>query len=248
MDATERKLREAIIAKALWMNAAGLNQGTSGNISARFGDHMLITPTSIPYDTMKPAMLAAFEIDGEYGAYEGPRLPSSEWRFHLDIMKARPEINAIVHTHSTFATVLAIARKPIPACHYMVAAFGGTDVRVADYATYGTKALAEHAVKALEGRTGCLLANHGMIALGRNLDEAMWRAVELETIAKQFYYTLALAGGPFILPDSAIEETLKAFVTYGVPGAKRIEKPAAKRSTAKRPAKTKKVAPRAKRR
>ncbi len=185
MDKTEKTLREAIIAKARWMNAAGLNQGTSGNISARAGSRMLITPTAIPYDLMKSAMIAAFEIDGEYGAYEGPRLPSTEWRFHLDILKARPEINAIVHTHSTFATVLAIARKPIPACHYMVAAFGGNDVRVADYSTYGTKALAENAVKALEGRTGCLLANHGMIALGRDLDEAMWRAVELETIAKQ---------------------------------------------------------------
>jgi L-fuculose-phosphate aldolase len=229
----EKKLREAIIAKARWMNAVGLNQGTSGNISTRAGSRMLITPTAIPYDSMKPAMIAAFEIDGEYGAYEGPRLPSTEWRFHLDILKARPEINAIVHTHSTFATVLAIARKPIPACHYMVAAFGGIDVRVADYATYGTKALAEAAVKALDGRTGCLLANHGMIALGRDLDEAMWRAVELETIAKQYYHALLLADGPVILPDAAIEDTLKAFHSYGVPGAKRIEKKAATRKRAK---------------
>ena len=166
-----------------------------------------------------------FQIDGEYGAYEGPRLPSTEWRFHLDILNARPEVGAIVHTHSTFATVLAIARKPIPACHYMVAVFGGNDVRVADYATFGTDALAENAVKALEGRTGCLLANHGMIALGRDLDEAMWRAVELETIAKQYHHTLLLAGGPVILPDSAIAETLKAFGGYGVAGAKLIERP-----------------------
>jgi L-fuculose-phosphate aldolase len=220
----EARLRGEIIAKARWMNAVGLNQGTSGNISARSDDRMLITPTAIPYESMTPAMIASFPIDGEYGAYEGPRLPSTEWRFHLDILKARPEVGAIVHTHSTFATVLAIARKPIPACHYMVAAFGGNDVRLADYATYGTKALAENAVKALEGRTGCLLSNHGMIALGRDLDEAMWRAVELETIAKQYYHALSLPGGPFILPDSAIDDTLKAFGTYGVPGAKRIEK------------------------
>ena len=242
LDKIEKKLREAIIAKACWMNAVGLNQGTSGNISARLDDRMIITPTSIPYETMKPAMLAAFAIDGEYGAYEGPRLPSSEWRFHLDILKARPEINAIVHTHATFATVLGIARKPIPACHYMVAAFGGTDVRVADYATYGTKALAENAVKALDGRTGCLLANHGMIALGRDLDEAMWRAVELETIAKQYHHALLLPGGPVILSDGAIAETLEAFRSYGVPGAKKIERPRIARSvkTAKprrRPAK-----------
>jgi L-fuculose-phosphate aldolase len=223
LDKIEKALREAIVEKARWMNTIGLNQGTSGNISARHGNQMLLTPTAIPYETMKPAMIAAFSIDGEYGAYDGPLLPSTEWRFHLDIMKARPEVGAIVHTHSTFATVLAILRKPIPACHYMVAAFGGTDVRVADYATYGSKELAENALKALADRTGCLLANHGMIALGRDLDVAMWRAVELETIAKQYYHTLAVAGGPAILPDAAIEATLKAFGTYGMPGTKRIE-------------------------
>lgn len=224
LERNEKKLREAIVVKARWMNSAGLNQGTSGNISARSGERMLITPTAIPYETMKPSMLAAFAIDGDYGAYEGPRLPSTEWRFHLDIMIERPEVGAIVHTHSTFATVLAIARRPIPACHYMVAAFGGTDIHVADYATYGTKELAENAVKALRGRTGCLLANHGMIALGRDLDEAMWRAVELETIAKQYYHALLLPAGPVILPDPAIAETLKAFGTYGVPGAKLVER------------------------
>ncbi len=242
MTKDEAKLRAAIIAKARWMNSVGLNQGTSGNISARSGGRMLITPTSISYETMKPAMLASFEIDGEYGAYEGPRLPSSEWRFHLDIMQARPEVGAIVHTHSTFATILAIARKPIPACHYMIAAFGGTNVRVGDFAVYGTKQLAENAVKALEGRTACLLANHGMIALGRDLDEAMWRAVELETISKQYYHALLLPEGPLILPDEAILQTLDAFKTYGVPGAKRIEKTAVKRKSA--PKKKAKVAKR----
>ena len=240
MDKTEKALREAIIEKARWMNTIGLNQGTSGNISARHENRMLLTPTAIPYEAMKPAMIAAFLIDGEYGAYDGPLLPSTEWRFHLDIMKARPEVGAIVHTHSTFATVLGIMRKPIPACHYMVAAFGGTDVRVADYATYGTKELAEHALKALTERNGCLLANHGMIALGRDLDVAMWRAVELETIAKQYYHTLAIPGGPVILPDAAIEATLKAFGTYGMPGTKRIEaaKPT-RRAKQKAPAKRK---------
>jgi L-fuculose-phosphate aldolase len=237
LNRTEQVLRAQIVEKARWMNTIGLNQGTSGNISARCGDKVLLTPTAIPYETMKPAMIAAFSIDGEYGAYQGPLLPSTEWRFHLDIMKARPEVGAIVHTHSTFATVLAILRKPIPACHYMVAAFGGTDVRVADYATYGTKELAENALEALEGRTGCLLANHGMIALGRDLDIAMWRAVELETIAKQYYHTLAVAGGPVILPEAAIEATLKAFGTYGMPGTKRIEANARRGRKAKPPAK-----------
>lgn len=240
MTKSEKALRATIVEKARWMNASGLNQGTSGNISVRSGGRMLITPTAIPYDIMTPAMIAAFPIDGEYGAWEGPRLPSTEWRFHLDIMRARPDVGGIVHTHSTFATVLGIARRPIPACHYMVAAFGGTDVRVADYATYGTKELADNALKALEGRSGCLLANHGMIATGSDLDDAMWRAVELETIARQYFHSL-LIGGPVILPDSAIEDTLKAFGTYGLPGTKQIMPPARARQRtkkARRPQKT----------
>ncbi len=237
MDKNEKALRTAIVDKARWMNLAGLNQGTSGNISARLGERMLITPTAVPYETMTPNMIASLSLTGRYGAHEGPLLPSTEWRFHLDIMKERSEVGAIVHTHSTFATVLAIARKPIPACHYMIAAFGGTDVRVADYATYGTKALADNVLLALKDRSACLLANHGMIATGHDLDEAMWRAVELETIAKQYYYALALAGGPVILPDSAIAETLRAFSSYGMPAAE----PAA--ASARRQAKPSAAAP-----
>ena len=215
------------------MNASGLNQGTSGNISVRHRARMLITPTAIPYDAMTPDMIAAFPIEGDYGSWEGTRLPSTEWRFHLDILRARPAVGGIVHTHSAFATVLAIARKPITACHYMIAAFGGTDVRVADYATYGTKQLADNALKALEGRTACLLANHGMIATGNDLDDAMWRAVELETIAKQYFHALQI-GGPVILPDSAIADTLQAFSTYGLPGTKRLEPKASRRRSKSR--------------
>jgi len=223
VDRNETALRADIIEKARWMNSSGLNQGTSGNISVRHGDRMLITPTSVPYESMKPAMIVSMPLEGEYGSYEGPVPPSTEWRFHFDIMRDRPDVGAIVHTHSTYATILSIARKPIPACHYMVAAFGSIDVRVADYATYGTKELADNALKALKDRNGCLLANHGMIALGRSLDQAMWRAVELETIAKQYYHSLLLPGGPVILPKSAIDETLKAFGTYGVPGTTQIK-------------------------
>ena len=117
MNESERDLRAAIVEKARWMNDIGLNQGTSGNISARSGATMLITPTATPYETMQPSMLAAMPIDRDYGSWEGPIKPSSEWRFHLDILRARPDVGAVVHTHSTFATVLGIARKPIPACH-----------------------------------------------------------------------------------------------------------------------------------
>ena len=218
MASKEAALRKAIVEKARWMNASGLNQGTSGNISARLGETMLITPSAIPYDTMTPEMVASMPIEGDYGSWEGPLKPSSEWRFHLDIMKGRPDVGGIVHTHSTYATVLAIARKPIPACHYMMAAFGGMDIRVSDYATFGTSELSEAALRALEGRTGCLLANHGMIATGASLDKAMWLAVELETIARQYYHTL-LIGGPVLLPKEAIDDTVKSFGSYGLQDA-----------------------------
>src|SRR6476619_8107049 len=124
---SERELRQAIIDKCCWMNAEGLNQGTSGNISARLGDTLLITPSAIPYEAMRPEMIAAMPIDGDYGSWDGPLKPSSEWRFHLDIMRARPDVGAIVHTHSTYATIIAITRREIPACHYMIAAFGGSN-------------------------------------------------------------------------------------------------------------------------
>jgi L-fuculose-phosphate aldolase len=215
MKREERKLRETIVAKCRWMNASGLNQGTSGNISARHDGRMLITPSAIPYDSMKAEMIASMPLEGEYGRWDGPLRPSTEWRFHLDIMRARPDVGSIVHTHSTYATVLAIARKTIPACHYMIAAFGGNDIRCAGYARYGTKELSEFALAALDQRNGCLLANHGMIAVGANLDKAMWLAVELETIARQYYLSLAL-DQRFILSETEIAETAKGFTTYGL--------------------------------
>ena len=211
----ELQVRRSIISQCLFMNSSGLNQGNAGNISVRFGERMLITPTSIPYEEMEPEMIASMPIEGEYGAYDGPKKPSSEWRFHLDIMKAKPKVASIVHTHAPYSTILAIARKPIPACHYMIAAFGGDDVKVANYARYGTKALSEHVLEALEGRNACLMANHGMLVAGSSLKKAMWRAVELETIAKQYYHTL-LIGGPVILSSEQIAETLESFSTYGL--------------------------------
>jgi L-fuculose-phosphate aldolase len=215
MQADERALRQAIIDKCRWMNDTGLNQSTSGNISARYKDVMLITPSAVPYEALQPDMVAAMPIDRDYGAWTGPLKPSTEWRFHLDILRARPDVGSVVHTHSTYATILAIARKPIPACHYMIAAFGGMDIRVADYATYGTADLSANALRALDGRKGCLLANHGMLALGSSLEKAMWLAVELETIAKQYYHAL-LIGGPVLLGEPEIAETLKGFASYGL--------------------------------
>jgi L-fuculose-phosphate aldolase len=224
MTRDEKAVRNALIAKARWMNSSGLNQGTSGNLSGRYKDVMLITPSATPYDAMTPEMIAAMPLEGDYGSWKGPLKPSTEWRFHLDIMRSRSDVGAIVHTHSTYATVLAIARKDIPACHYMIAAFGGPTIRCAGYARYGTKELSDYALRALEGRNGCILANHGMIALGANVDKAMWLAVELETIARQYYLSLVL-GDPVILSDEQIEETARGFAGYGLQDPPKVKKP-----------------------
>lgn len=203
---TELDRRRDIIAQCLQMNGNGLNQGVSGNISVRYEDRMLITPTSIPYDRMLPEEIVSMSLGTDYGAWEGPKPPSTEWRFHLDIMRGRPEVGAIVHAHPTYCTSLAMARRAIPACHYMIAVFGGDDVRCAEYATYGTEQLSSNVLKAMEGRSAVLLANHGAIATGYDLANAMWRAVELETIARQYFNAL-LIGGPVLLTTDEMRET-----------------------------------------
>jgi L-fuculose-phosphate aldolase len=239
MQKTELELRRAIVGSCRSMNALGINQGTSGNISARFGDVMLITPSGVPYDEMAPGDIARMPISGDYGSWTGTMQPSSEWRFHLDIMRARPDVGAVVHTHSTYATTLAICGREIPAIHYMIAAAGGPSIRVAPYATYGTKELSGNALRALEGRTCCLLANHGMIATGANLKRAMWLAVELETIAKQYYLALQI-GGEKTLSDGEIDHVVEKFRSYGprpkaeaAARARRTSKAKARRPAAK---------------
>ena len=211
----ETALRAEIVQAARSMNALGINQGTSGNVSARLGDAMLITPSATPYDQMRPEDVAGMPLDGERGAWSGPLKPSTEWRFHLDILRGRPDAGAVVHTHATYCTTLAILRRPIPAVHYMMAAFGGTDVRCAPYATFGTAELAAHTLAALDGRNACLLANHGMVVVGASLAKAMWLAVELETIARQYYLSLQI-GQPHVLSDAEIADTAKSFSTYGL--------------------------------
>jgi len=220
MTKAERALRQEIIDQCRWMNASGLNQGTSGNLSARHKDAMLITPSGQPYDDLAVAEIAAMSIDGADDTWMGPLAPSSEWRFHRDILRTRPDINAVVHTHSTYATALAIARKPIPACHYMIAAAGGNSVPCAQYATFGSAALSANVLATLEGRTGCLIENHGVIATGDSLKKAMWLAVEIETLAKQYYLTLAI-GGPVLLEDREIDRVKEKFKTYGLRSATR---------------------------
>jgi L-fuculose-phosphate aldolase len=210
---TEADLREAIVHSARAMNALGINQGTSGNISVRCGETMLITPSATPYEAMQPDDIAAMPLDGD-GAWTGPLKPSTEWRFHRDILCGRPDAGAVVHSHAMYCTTLAVARREIPACHYMIAAFGGDSVRCAPYATFGTAELAHLALTALEGRHACLLANHGMIVVGSTLAKAMWLAVELETLARQYYQSL-LIGGPCLLSAADMAEAMQAFAGYG---------------------------------
>jgi L-fuculose-phosphate aldolase len=216
MSKQEQEKRREIIAACLWINSSGMNPGTAGNVSVRHGEAMLISPSGVPYEQLEPDDIIAMTLTGEYGSYlaAGANVPSSEWRFHLDIMRARPDVGAIVHTHSLYATVLACCRKDIPAVHYMIAAAGGPSIRCSTYATYGTAELSTAALAALEDRTCCILANHGMIATGPDLAKARWLAVELETLAKQYYLTLCI-GGPVLLSDAEIALVKDRFKSYG---------------------------------
>lgn len=204
-------LRREIVAACIEMNRRGINQGTSGNVSVRVKEGFLLTPSGIPYDETKPADIVLMRPDG---SHVGRRKPSSEWRFHRDIMGKRPEVGAIVHTHSMFATTLSCLGLEIPAVHYMIAAAGGSTIRCAPYATYGTQAVADLALEALEGRNACLLANHGMIVLGPTLKKAMWLAVEVETLAAQYWRALQI-GKPNILSDAEIARVMDKFRGYG---------------------------------
>ena len=204
--ADDTALRRSIIDHCLAMNATGFNQGTSGNISVRQGEAMLITPSGIPYAAMTPEMIARLPLSGGREDAEGPKAPSSEWRFHRDILNARPEFGAVVHAHAPYATALAMTRRGIPASHYMVALFGGDDVRCADYATFGTQALSDAALAALADRNACLLANHGLLACGPSLEKAMALAVELEALARQHHLALQI-GGPALLSPRQMAET-----------------------------------------
>ena len=206
-----KKLRRTVLETARAMNASGLNRGTSGNVSARCRDGFLVTPSGVPYDLCTPDRMVVVTLGGEVC---GDGRPSSEWRFHRDIYAARPEIGAIVHTHSPHATALACLGRPIPAFHYMVAAAGGEDIRVADYATFGSQALSDHALAALEGRAACLLDRHGVIATGRDCRRALALAVEVENLA-EMYCTLLAVGEPRLLGAGEMERVLERFRDYG---------------------------------
>jgi L-fuculose-phosphate aldolase len=203
--------RQALIAAARRMNALGINQGKSGNLSQRIRGGFLVTPTGMAYDTLTPADIVPMRFDGTYRA---KRLPSSEWRFHRDILAARPEVNAVIHTHAMFATTLACLGRDIPPFHYMIAVAGGDTIRCAPYATFGTEELSRHAVAALRDRKACLLANHGMIAVGADLDSALALAVEVETLAAMYWRALQV-GKPKLLGRAEMKRVIEKFKTYG---------------------------------
>lgn len=206
--------RQAIIDGCIAMNASGINQGTSGNISLRTNAGMLITPSGVSYEQMQPDMLVVMPLD-ETTRAPNQMKPSSEWRFHRDVFAAKPEVQAVVHAHPVHCTALAMNHMEIPACHYMVAAFGGDTVPVAGYALFGTPALSDNVLNALQDRSGCLMANHGATVTGDSLERALWRMGELETLAKAYIAALTI-GQPKVLCETDMEEVKLAFSRYGV--------------------------------
>lgn len=201
--------RLELIRAAREMAARGLAAGTSGNVSLRAAAGILITPSAVPYEALTPEMIPLLHPDGRF---EGRFRPSSEWRFHLDIYLSRPEVGGVVHHHAPYCTALSMARREIPACHYMITRFGGGSVRCADYALFGTAALSAAVLRALAGRTACLMANHGALALGRDVGAALAAAAELEVLAQQYLLCLQ-AGGPVLLSDQEIQEAIDQFAT-----------------------------------
>lgn len=189
----------------------GLNRGTSGNIGVRHGKSFLVTPSGVPAEEMSPDGMVAMDFSGET---LGVGKPSSEWRFHRDILAARSQIGAVIHTHSRYATALACLNREIPPFHYMVAAAGGDTIRCAPYALFGSQDLSDLALQALENRKACLLGNHGMIALGNDLADALAVAVEVESLCEQYWSALQV-GEPNILSHRQMQEVLEKFEGYG---------------------------------
>ncbi|MDY0241380.1 MAG: class II aldolase/adducin family protein [Rhodospirillaceae bacterium] len=203
--------RRAVIETAIRLVREGLNRGSAGNVSLRAPGGFLVTPSGMEPDMMRARDIVFMDMNG---ISSGARNPSSEWRMHRDIYARRPEIGGIVHCHAPFSVALAVLRRAIPAYHYMVAKAGGRDIRCAGYATYGTQALSDQALAALENRRACLLANHGMLALGTTLDEAFALAVEVEELAEGYWRALQL-GAPVLLADDEMDRVLEKFAHYG---------------------------------
>ncbi|MFO1384872.1 MAG: class II aldolase/adducin family protein [Chitinivorax sp.] len=204
-------LGQALIDAALLLDAKGVNQGMSGNLSVRCDNGYLITPSGMAYDQCTPEDMVWMGFDG---AVDGRRKPSSEWRFHHDILASRPEIGAVIHTHSRFATTLACLQRDIPAFHYMIAMAGGNSIRCTPYATFGTQVLSDLALAALQGRKACLLGNHGLIVLGETLQRALALTIEVESLCEMYWRTLQI-GQPILLSDAEMALVQEKFKHYG---------------------------------
>jgi len=207
------ELSRKIIEACLDMNRSGLNQGTAGNISCRYEDGMLITPSGIAYDQMEESDIVFVHDDG---TYEDGKVPSSEWRFHQIVYQTRSDLNAVVHNHAQFSTTLSILNKEIPAIHYMVAAGGGKDIPCVPYATYGTPELSDYVATGFTERNAILMQHHGMTAAGETLAKAMWLAEEVETLSKLYVNLLQTGQEIPLLPDNEIEVVLGKFKNYGL--------------------------------
>lgn len=205
------KLRQEIIDICRRMNALGINQGTSGNVSARTEGGFLMTPSGIPYDVLEPEHIVQMDLDG---GYYGDWKPSVEWRMHMDVFRSRPEAGGIIHTHANHAAALSSLGWEIPAFHYMIGVTGGKSLRCADYATYGTAELSVNMLEAMKDRTACLLANHGFICFAANLDATLALAVEIETLCHQYVIAKQL-GDPKLVDDAEMDMVLGKFKSYG---------------------------------
>lgn len=212
MIPAERGIRMRLVAAARRLAAVGSNAGTSGNLSARIEQGYIITPSALPYDTMHPEDLVFMGFDWTHGG--GQRTPSSEWRIHRDLYAKRPEVAAVVHAHSPYATTLACLRRGIPAFHYEVALAGGADIRCGDYATFGTQALSDAALRALEGRRACLLANHGSVAVGATVEAALELAEKVEALARMYWQALQV-GEPVLLDEVEMARVVEKYATHG---------------------------------
>lgn len=203
--------RQQMVETARRLAALGLNRGSTGNIGVRHGSAFLVTPSGVAAEELLPQSMVEMDYSG---TVQGTGKPSSEWRFHRDIFVARPEIGAIVHTHSRYASALACLHRDIPSFHYMVAVAGGDTIRCTPYAIFGSQELSDLVLQALEGRTACLLGNHGMIALGLDLTDALTLAVEVESLCAQYWSALQI-GAPKLLSPSQMLAVLEKFNGYG---------------------------------
>ncbi|CAN4269631.1 AraD Ribulose-5-phosphate 4-epimerase and related epimerases and aldolases [Methylophilaceae bacterium] len=217
VDITMQNAQHKLLNITHQLTQFGLNKGTSGNVSVRSGDEFFVTPSGMSTEEMTPCSMVKMSFDGsfELQSESNAKKPSSEWRFHRDILANRPEINAVIHTHSMFATTIACLHKDIPPFHYMIAVAGGDTIRCAPYALFGSQALSDNALIALTDRKACLLANHGMITLGADLHDALAVTVEVENLCEQYWRILQIDTNPPLLNEAEMREVFQQFKGYG---------------------------------